>query len=97
MERNWRGGRRRFSFCARRPDRSGAGEHRRTYERHWTPVHLDFHVENFSEAVDRVLAALLGYFTYQGLQPDPRGLPTVRAFQRWQGDALIAWLRGKLG
>ena len=29
----------------------------RTYERHWTPVHLDFHVENFSEAVDRAVAA----------------------------------------
>jgi len=29
----------------------------RTYERHWTPVHLDFHVENFSEAVERVIAA----------------------------------------
>jgi len=30
----------------------------RTYERHWTPVHVDFHVENFSEAVDRAVAAV---------------------------------------
>jgi predicted enzyme related to lactoylglutathione lyase len=29
----------------------------RTYERHWTPVHVDFHVDNFSEALDRAVAA----------------------------------------
>lgn len=29
----------------------------RTYERHWTPVHLDFHVENFAEALDKAVAA----------------------------------------
>jgi predicted enzyme related to lactoylglutathione lyase len=29
----------------------------RGYQRHWTPVHLDFHVESFSEAVDRAVAA----------------------------------------
>jgi predicted enzyme related to lactoylglutathione lyase len=32
-------------------------EDTRGYERHWTPVHLDFQVENFSEAVDRAVAA----------------------------------------
>jgi predicted enzyme related to lactoylglutathione lyase len=29
----------------------------RRYERHWTPVHLDFHVENLAEAIDRAVAA----------------------------------------
>jgi predicted enzyme related to lactoylglutathione lyase len=29
----------------------------RDYRRHWTPVHLDFHVENLSEAIASVLAA----------------------------------------
>lgn len=27
----------------------------RTWERHWTPVHLDFVVENIAESVDRAL------------------------------------------
>ena len=26
----------------------------RRYERHWTPVHIDFHVENFEEALAKV-------------------------------------------
>jgi catechol 2,3-dioxygenase-like lactoylglutathione lyase family enzyme len=30
---------------------------RRTYERHWTPVHLDFVVENIEKATERALAA----------------------------------------
>jgi predicted enzyme related to lactoylglutathione lyase len=29
----------------------------RDYQRHWTPVHLDFHVESLSTAVDRAIAA----------------------------------------
>jgi predicted enzyme related to lactoylglutathione lyase len=29
----------------------------RDYQRHWTPVHLDFHVESLSKAVDRAIAA----------------------------------------
>jgi predicted enzyme related to lactoylglutathione lyase len=29
----------------------------RTYERHWTPVHLDFVVEDIDAAVERALAA----------------------------------------
>jgi predicted enzyme related to lactoylglutathione lyase len=30
---------------------------KRRYERHWTPVHLDFHVENLAEAIDRAVGA----------------------------------------
>ena len=29
----------------------------RGYARHWTPVHLDFHVENVKAALDRAIAA----------------------------------------
>lgn len=30
---------------------------RRTYQRHWTPVHLDFHVADVAATRDRALAA----------------------------------------
>jgi aminoglycoside phosphotransferase (APT) family kinase protein len=40
-----------------------------------------------------VLAALAGYFVHNARLPCPRGLPTLRAFQRAQGDVTIAWLR----
>jgi predicted enzyme related to lactoylglutathione lyase len=30
---------------------------RRSYERHWTPIHLDFVVEDIDEAVERAVAA----------------------------------------
>ena len=34
-----------------------AGSQQRTYERHWTPVHLDFVVEDIEQAVERAQAA----------------------------------------
>ena len=40
-----------------------------------------------------VIAGFVGYFHYQCRLPAPPGLPTVRAFQRAQGDALLPWLR----
>ena len=40
-----------------------------------------------------VLAALAGYFTYSALQPAPRGIPNLRAFQGAQAFRTIAWLR----
>ncbi|HEX2850278.1 MAG TPA: aminoglycoside phosphotransferase family protein [Acidimicrobiales bacterium] len=48
------------------------------------------------EALDLVLVALCGYFTHQGAQPDPPGLPTVRAFQRAQGAVAREWLMVRL-
>ena len=48
------------------------------------------------DAVNRVLAALTGYFTVEGLSPDPPGLPTVRAFQRAQGLVGRTWLAARL-
>jgi catechol 2,3-dioxygenase-like lactoylglutathione lyase family enzyme len=30
---------------------------RRHYDRHWTPVHIDFHVDQFKSALDRAISA----------------------------------------
>lgn len=40
-----------------------------------------------------VVVAITGYFTNGERQPDPPGLPTLRAFQRAQGAVTLAWLR----
>jgi aminoglycoside phosphotransferase (APT) family kinase protein len=47
------------------------------------------------EGVD-VAVGFTGYFLDQSRQPPPPGLPTVRAFQRAQGDALLPWMRRRL-
>src|SRR5688500_1416178 len=36
---------------------SPATEHRRDYSRHWTPVHLDFVVDDIAAAVERATSA----------------------------------------
>jgi predicted enzyme related to lactoylglutathione lyase len=36
---------------------AGAGESRRRYDRHWTPVHLDVVVDSLEAALSRALAA----------------------------------------
>ena len=46
--------------------------------------------------VDRVLSGLAAYFTDAARQPPPPGLPTVRAFQGAQGEAVVRWLRERL-
>ncbi|KUN00055.1 aminoglycoside phosphotransferase [Streptomyces yokosukanensis] len=48
------------------------------------------------DAVTAALAALAGYFLRSSLAPPPPGLPTLRPFQRAQGDAALAWLRQRL-
>ncbi|MEU5321550.1 phosphotransferase [Streptomyces sp. NPDC021056] len=48
------------------------------------------------DAVTVALAGLAGYFVHQSLQPPPPGIPTVRAFQRAQGEAASEWLRGRI-
>jgi aminoglycoside phosphotransferase (APT) family kinase protein len=40
-----------------------------------------------------LVAALAGFFIERGRLSDPPGLPTVRAFQRGQGEVTLAWLR----
>jgi thiamine kinase-like enzyme len=47
-------------------------------------------------SVNRVLSGLGAYFTDAARQPPPPGLPTVRAFQRQQGEAVSRWLRQRL-
>ncbi|MEU6196108.1 aminoglycoside phosphotransferase family protein [Streptomyces sp. NPDC047061] len=47
-------------------------------------------------AVTAVLAALTGFFLEHSVRPAPPGLPTLRPFQRAQGDAALAWLRSRL-
>jgi len=42
---------------------------------------------------DAALAGLAGYFTDGARRPAPPGLPTLRAFQRAQSDAVLSWLR----
>ncbi|GAA2312349.1 hypothetical protein GCM10010149_74060 [Nonomuraea roseoviolacea subsp. roseoviolacea] len=48
-------------------------------------------------AITAVVAAMTGYFVRQGRQPDPPGLPTLRAFQRAQGTVALDWLRRRTG
>jgi aminoglycoside phosphotransferase (APT) family kinase protein len=43
-----------------------------------------------------IFAGIAGLFEYVGRQPPPPGIPTVRAFQRAQADALRPWLRERL-
>ncbi|MBX6385536.1 MAG: aminoglycoside phosphotransferase family protein [Microbispora sp.] len=49
------------------------------------------------DAVTAVLAAVTGFFLQRGGLPAPPGLPTLRAFQRAQGRAALAWLRQRTG
>ncbi len=39
------------------PTNPNAGAPARTYERHWTPVHLDFVVDDIDATVERIRAA----------------------------------------
>ena len=48
------------------------------------------------ESIDGVLSGFGGYFTDAARQPPPDGLPTLRSFQRQQGDAVLGWLRERL-
>lgn len=49
------------------------------------------------DAVTAVVIADAGYFMQRARLPDPPGLPTVRAFQRAQGEVALRWLRHRLG
>jgi aminoglycoside phosphotransferase (APT) family kinase protein len=49
------------------------------------------------EAIDAALCSLAGYFVVGALEPPPRGLPTVRAFQAAQGVVAVRWLRERTG
>lgn len=47
------------------------------------------------EAVSSVLAAVAGFFTYQGLQPGIPAVPGLREFQSAQGAIALDWLRAR--
>ncbi len=49
-----------------------------------------------AENVNGFLSGLAAYLIDAARQPPPPGLPTVRAFQRRQGEAVIQWLRDRL-
>jgi aminoglycoside phosphotransferase (APT) family kinase protein len=49
------------------------------------------------DAVTAVVAAIAGYFTWQGTRPPPPGLPTLRGFQAAQGDVARRWLAERTG
>lgn len=68
----------------------------RLYGGHDTSALLTERANRYGAARDdllAVLAAAAGRFTDLARQPPPPGLPTVRAFQRAQADALLSWLR----
>ena len=51
---------------------SSAGTDRRRYDRHWTPVHLDLHVEDFDAVLGKVRAqggSIENEFRSQGPRP----------------------------
>ncbi|HEX3732658.1 MAG TPA: hypothetical protein VHU91_07045, partial [Mycobacteriales bacterium] len=48
------------------------------------------------DAVNGALAGVVGYFLVESLLPAPPNLPTIRTFQRLQGDLGLAWLRQRL-
>lgn len=49
------------------------------------------------EALTAVVAAVAGFFTWEGLRPAPPGLPTLRRFQAAQGETARAWLVRRTG
>ena len=49
-----------------------------------------------AQQIDAVLAGMAGYFIDVARTIAPAGLPTVRAFQQQQGDAVIKWLKERL-
>lgn len=49
------------------------------------------------DAVTATLAGFAGFMIRSCRQPPPPGLPTLRAFQRAQGEAALEWLRKRIG
>ncbi|WP_269938712.1 phosphotransferase [Arthrobacter sp. HY1533] len=62
---------------------------------HWIETHPAFRGAT-PEAINGVLAGFIGYFLDMSRMPAPAGIPTLRAFQRKQGDAVLGWLAQRL-
>ena len=68
----------------------------RLYGGHDTPALLDRYADEAGVPradLTAALAGIAGFFTDGARQPAPPGLPTLRAFQRAQSDAVLSWLR----
>lgn len=68
----------------------GAGDERRTYERHWTPVHLDVVVEDIEGALARAAGA--GAAVEQGIRTAAWGKIALLADPFGHGLCLIEFL-----
>jgi len=78
-------------FLLQKEDGSiGAGSSRRTYERHWTPVHIDIVVADIHEAVARALRA--GVIVEQDVRTTVWGKIAVIADPFGHGFCLIQFL-----
>jgi predicted enzyme related to lactoylglutathione lyase len=67
-----------------------ASDQRRDYSRHWTPVHLDFVVENIDAAIERATAA--GALLEGDVHTDKWGRIAVMADPFGHGFCLIEFL-----
>ena len=68
----------------------GAGSQRRTYGRHWTPIHFDVVVDDVEAALTRALAA--GAVLEQGVRTDAWGMIAMLADPFGHGFCLIQFL-----
>ncbi len=68
----------------------GAGDQPRTYERHWTPVHLDVVVDDVEEALSRAVQA--GAVVEQDVRTDRWGKIAMLADPFGHGLCLIQFL-----
>ena len=68
----------------------GAGDHQRTYERHWTPVHLDVAVDDIDGAVARAVKA--GAKLEHAASPTPYGKIAMLADPFGHGLCLIEFV-----
>lgn len=68
----------------------------RLYRGHDVDALLQAHTSVSEQDATAVLAGFCGYFLDQARRPASPGLPTVRAFQQAQGDAVLDWLRERL-
>jgi hypothetical protein len=49
-----------------------------------------------SQELNTVIAGLAGYFLDAARQDAPQGIPTLRSFQKQEGDAALNWLKERL-
>jgi hypothetical protein len=62
---------------------------------YWLDRHAIF--KGVPEAdINGFLAGIAGYFMDVCRRPAPSGMPSIRAFQRLQGESLIGWLTQRL-